>query len=214
MPPGSPPRCHPSSAADGRPSCSVATAASTLAASARSTSSSSARRVTNAVAAPITTTRRATSPRVRTNRRRRVCEIRREVGLGHPTGHVIGAQGVPDATDRSEPVRPLQLPELAAEVVDVQVHHVRVDVGLRAPDGIEDLVPGDHLAGVADQVPEERVLARRQVDRPVADLGGMAKLVEFEVAAASEARSCRPAGRRPRARIRATSSANENGFGR
>ena len=87
--------------------------------------------------------------------------------------------------------------------MDVQVDDVRVDVRLRAPDGVEDLLPGEDLAGMADEVAEQGELAGRQVDRPVADLGDVPELVELEVA-----------GREPRRPRRRPAAGRGRGSGR
>ena len=158
------------------------TAASTVEASARSTSRSSARSPTKAVAAPITTISVATSASVVTNRRRRVAPSSRAVGsvIGVRSG--LRAERVAHAAHRPEPVRPPELAELAAKVMDIQVDDVRVDVRLRAPHRIEDLLSREDLAGMADEEAEQCELARRQVDRPVTDLGDVTELVEAQVA--------------------------------
>ena len=66
--------------------------------------------------------------------------------------------------------------------MDVQVHDVGVQVGLGAPHRVEDLLARHDLAGVADQVAEEREFARRELDAPIAGAGDVAELVELEQA--------------------------------
>ncbi len=66
--------------------------------------------------------------------------------------------------------------------MDVEVDHVGIDVRFRTPHRVEDLLAGEDLTGVADQVTEEREFARGEVDRPVADLGDVTELVEAEIA--------------------------------
>ena len=97
--------------------------------------------------------------------------------------------------------------------MDIQVDDVRVDVRLRAPHRIEDLLSCEDLAGMADEVAEQCELAGRQVDRPVADLGDVTELVEAQVPGLERSFGGL-AGRLPRALILAMSSAKANGFGR
>ena len=100
-----------------------------------------------------------------------------------------------------------------------QLGHVHVDgAGERdrvvAPDRVEQLLAGDHLAPVLGEVLEQPELARRQVDRPVA-LGGLVALeVDGDVAEREAARTPAwdRAARRSTASTRAISSMKLNGF--
>src|SRR5215212_1514788 len=65
-----------------------------------------------------------------------------------------GAQPVADVAHRLD--RPLAvLPELAAQVADVHLQHLRARVELEAPDRIEDLLPREHLVRMAHEIGEQ-----------------------------------------------------------
>ena len=67
--------------------------------------------------------------------------------------------------------------DLLAELGDVHVHGAGEGDGVVVPDGVEELLAGDDLAAVLDEVGEELELAGRDVDRLAAFLG----LVALEV---------------------------------
>ena len=54
--------------------------------------------------------------------------------------------------------------EFPSQALDVDVDHIRERIVELVPDVLGDVGPADDLAGVARQVLEQRVLARRQVD--------------------------------------------------
>ena len=71
---------------------------------------------------------------------------------------------------------------MLAQVVDVQVDDVRVDVRLRSPDRIEDLLARHHLARMAHEVAEQCELAGREVLALGAGRDADAQGVEDDVA--------------------------------
>src|SRR5262245_31309155 len=77
---------------------------------------------------------------------------------------------------------PLALPlDAAAEISDVDVDHVALRIEVEPPDVLGQHGPRQHAAGVAQEVLEQRVLARRQLDAagPAPHLAGAG--VEREV---------------------------------
>ena len=135
--------------------------------SARSTSWSRIEMPTIAVAAPTARTRAPITAMVPRASRRRVRA--RSAAFGPRTAARVTSvdpQRVPDTAHRPQQAVPLELGELPPEVADVQVDDVRVDVRLRSPDRVEDLLPRDDPTLVADEVGEQRELAGRQVDGP------------------------------------------------
>src|SRR2546426_8100876 len=87
--------------------------------------------------------------------------------------------------------------ELLAQLRHEVVDRARGRRLLVAPDLIEDLFSGDDLAGVADQIPEQIELARREVDA----LSGAVRLVgaevDLDVADAAGLDAGRPPARAP-----------------
>ena len=59
---------------------------------------------------------------------------------------VLQAKRIPNAPNGAQRVPSIELAELSSQVVNVEVHDVRVDVRLRAPHRIEDLLARHHLA--------------------------------------------------------------------
>src|SRR5512134_4197374 len=54
--------------------------------------------------------------------------------------------------------------ELAPQVADVDLEHLGARIEVEAPYRVEDLLAGEHLIGMTDQVCEQLELARRQPD--------------------------------------------------
>jgi hypothetical protein len=102
--------------------------------------------------------------------------------------------------------------ELASEISDVDVDHVRSGVEVVPPDVREQLLSGQHLAGMTHERLEQRELPCRQLDRSV--LGGRASRVEVELDPPtwSTVVSADRSSVRIRRRIRASSSSNRNGL--
>src|SRR4051812_44747703 len=71
-----------------------------------------------------------------------------------------GADRIPRQTGRLQ---------LAADVVDVDVDHVRGGLEARSPDLLAQLVAREHLPGVAHQVLEQGELGAGQLDRLAVD---------------------------------------------
>ena len=105
--------------------------------------------------------------------------------------------------------------ELLAQVADVDVDDVGAGVEVEAPDLVEQLLAGQHLAGVGHEDLGERELARRQVDLLAADGGPAGAEVEADAAGLEDVgrdrRRCRVRWR-SRRWTRASSSANRNGL--
>src|SRR4051795_3296304 len=77
--------------------------------------------------------------------------------------------------------------ELGAEAADVDVDDVGARVEGAAPDLLEQLGAGAHLALVEHEVLEQEELAGRQGDRAGARVGGAAVRVERQAAGAQQA---------------------------
>ena len=114
--------------------------------------------------------------------------------------------GAAHGLDRRAAERPV---ELVAQVADVDLDDVRVALEVVVPDVVEDVALRHDLALAAQQVLEQRELARRQVDSAPAPPRG--RRVEPEVAGLEHGRPL-GAPRRTSARRRATSTTYENGF--
>src|SRR4051794_41580587 len=66
------------------------------------------------------------------------------------------------------------LAELGAETADVDIDDIGARVEAAAPDLLEQLGAGAHLALLEDEVLEQQELARGERDRAVAGVGGAA----------------------------------------
>ena len=105
--------------------------------------------------------------------------------------------------------------ELAPDLADVDVDVVRLVAVGRPPHRPQQAAVGDQPPGVGDQDLEDLVLARRQVDRPVADGDRRAARRRGSGRRSGRPRTASaagPAARRSSASIRARSSAMPNGF--
>src|SRR2546430_1253262 len=71
--------------------------------------------------------------------------------------------------------------ESPAEIADVDVDHVALGVEVEPPDMLGQHGPGEHAAGVAQEVLEQRVLAGRQLDPSAATPDFASARVESEV---------------------------------
>src|ERR687897_90226 len=74
--------------------------------------------------------------------------------------------------------------QLRAQPAHVDVHGPRAAEVVVAPDLLQQLRAGEDAARVLREVLEELELLERQVQRAAADLGGVARLVDRQVAAA------------------------------
>src|SRR5512144_985102 len=72
--------------------------------------------------------------------------------------------------------------ELAAQVADVDLEHLGARIEVEAPYRVEDLLAGEHLIGMADQVCEQLELARSQRDLMGVALDATSAQVEADVA--------------------------------
>ena len=146
-----------------------------------STSWSSAPVAMNAVAAPMASTSAPTSSER---------HDRPAAGASTPSNRSAGTRPLmrsilseyPTPAHRPHAGRAAQLRQLAPHVRDVEVDDVRVDVGLGAPDRIQDLLARDDPALVADQVGQQSKLARGEIHALLPDPGDVALLVELEIA--------------------------------
>src|ERR1035441_541331 len=73
------------------------------------------------------------------------------------------AQAVADVTHGLDRIPLVRVAELAAQVADVDLEHLGAGVEVKAPNGVEDLLAGENLIGMAHQVGEHLELARRQL---------------------------------------------------
>src|SRR5947207_10987961 len=88
---------------------------------------------------------------------------------------------VPDAAHGvQEPALSL-LFDPTAEIADIDVDHVALGVEVEPPDMLGQHGPGEHAAGVAQEVLEQRVLAGRQLDPPATTPDFASARVESEV---------------------------------
>src|SRR5262245_23522606 len=72
--------------------------------------------------------------------------------------------------------------DLVAQVMNVDVHHVRERVAVVTPYVVYDLCTSEHLARVAHQVFEQRELLGRQLDDASVALGLAPQQIERQVA--------------------------------
>src|SRR5215210_6659675 len=72
-------------------------------------------------------------------------------------------QAVADVANRLDWPLAIVLAELAAQVADVDLQHLRARVEVEPPDRVEDLLPREHLVRVARQIREQLELARREL---------------------------------------------------
>src|SRR5262249_28154881 len=84
---------------------------------------------------------------------------------------------LPHGPDQRRPRRV----QLAAQIADVGLDHVRVAAEVVAPDVLEDLPLREHAARVQEEEAQERELGRRERDRRLAAEDLVAALVEHEV---------------------------------
>ena len=123
---------------------------------------------------------------------------------------------VADAADRLDEARAAGVvAELAAQVPDVHLEHVLVTLEVEPPGGVEELLTGEHDAGVAPERLEDRELEGGQLHGSPADGDLAARRVDDEVGDPEHAVALRagPGRRRRRsAWTRATSSPGENGL--
>src|SRR5205807_6718872 len=64
-------------------------------------------------------------------------------------------QDVPNTAHGLQQTAPSALLELLANIADVDVHHVATRAEIKAPDGVEQLLPAEHLPGIAHEVLEQ-----------------------------------------------------------
>ena len=143
---------------------------------------------------------------------RRRAARRRAAGGRAATGATAGssrrAQGVADAPDGVDQRGPVRV-ELLAQVADVGLQHAAVAAEVVLPDVVEDLRAREDSARVEQQVAQQAVLGRRELDRRTGAVDLARVLVELDVledealrlgagSAASGAGSCGCARRAPR----------------
>src|SRR5438128_7879565 len=104
---------------------------------------------TAAVSPPTRASRAAMSASVTSARLREVRRTSRSDGVT-AAGGALGARlkRIAHSAHSAQRLGLAERSQLAPQVVDVQVDHVRIDVRLGAPDRIEDLLPRHHLAGI------------------------------------------------------------------
>src|SRR3954452_23700864 len=73
------------------------------------------------------------------------------------------AQAIADVADRLDRGPAVVLAELAAQVADVDLQHLRARVEVEPPHRVEDLFAREHLIRVTHQVGEQLELARREL---------------------------------------------------
>src|SRR5262245_7782139 len=81
-------------------------------------------------------------------------------------GSARRAEPVAGAADGAEQARLAVVLELAAQVADVDVDHVRRRDEVVAPDVLGDLGPAEDAVGVAQEVLQDRVLLAGHLDQP------------------------------------------------
>src|SRR6476469_9592525 len=92
-------------------------------------------------------------------------EVRASGLAGRRTGSPAGRpDGVAEAAHRLDQRRLAGPVDLLAQVADVRLDDAGIAVEVVAPDVIEDLRLADNAAGIRQQVVEQVVLGRRQVD--------------------------------------------------
>ena len=100
----------------------------------------------------------------------------------HRPASLLGGELVAGAPQRvQEPPVALAV-DLAPEIADVDVDDIALGVEVQAPDVLRDHGPRQHAAGIAEEVLEQRVLARGEGDAPAAprDLSGGGVEVEVD----------------------------------
>src|SRR5438034_3992545 len=80
-----------------------------------------------------------------------------------------------------------------AEIADVDVDHVALGVEVEPPDMLGQHGPGEHAAGFAQEVLEQRVLAGRQFDPPATTPDFASARVESKVGQPEHGRGPAPA---------------------
>ena len=135
--------------------------------------------------------------------------VARRRGVGRDRRSPIGGRVEPvaHAADRADAV----VPDLLAQVPDVDVDDVGARVVVEPPYPAQQLLTAEHLAGVAEEGLGERELACRELDLPAVDTQPAGAQIEHQSPASSvvEVAARSP---RSRARTRARSSSNRNGF--
>ena len=129
-------------------------------------------------------------------------------------GPALGAaEAVAEAAHRLDQLAGLA--QLGAEPLDVHVHRAGLDVGLRLPDGLEQLGPGLHPAPPLDQRQQQLVLGGGEVELLAADARAVRRAVDGDRARRSGSSPPSPRARRAGGaapRTRSESSWGENGL--
>src|SRR3954451_2934857 len=99
-------------------------------------------------------------------------------------GSSLLPEDVADAADRVQEPRLALGFELAAQVADVDLERVRARAEVIAPDALEDLPAGEHLAGVAEEELEHEELRAGELDRAAVAGHGVAGGVQLEAGVA------------------------------
>ena len=100
--------------------------------------------------------------------------------LGSPSRaplRVLGDQPVAHAPHGLDPLGT----QLAPQVADIHIHHVGPRFEVVAPHAAEQLLPGQHLTGVAQERLGQGELPGREVDRPPADVHPAGAQVQRQV---------------------------------
>ena len=120
-------------------------------------------------------------------------------------------EAIADRAQRVDRRRAARQRELAPQVAHVDLDDVRAGIEVVAPDGAEDLLAAEHLAGVAQEVGEQVELARgeAQLDAVARDLRPSRS---SSMPAADSVVALDWRGVRRWARTRAASSSKENGL--
>src|SRR3989449_2369854 len=87
---------------------------------------------------------------------------------GRRTSVGVRPQHVPGAAHRVEQPRVPRAVDLAAQVADVDVHDVALGVEVQSPHVLGEHRTREDASGIAQEVLEERVLARGELDAPAA----------------------------------------------
>src|SRR5512144_443160 len=98
------------------------------------------------------------------------------------TGDAQPIADVAHRLDHFAPVVAVADRELAAQVADVDLEHLGARIEVEAPYGVEELLPGEHLIGMADQVCEQLELAGGQRERVGVAFDPTSAQVEADVA--------------------------------
>src|SRR5579872_1071502 len=115
----------------------------------------------------------AASTRTRMRRNHKVKRVRIYIGLF--------PQCIAIATDRLKQTRPAMSFELLTQMTNVDFQHMGVNVGMIAPDALQNLFPTKDLSWVAHEEQQERVFLSRQFDQVSVSVYFSGRLIELQV---------------------------------